>query len=308
MKIKKYIKYNIFIMAILIVVLLYLSNYYNKNLDNGIKKFKIYEKLNEKSVSIVNVGSSHGMLGIISNSNNIMNLANSAQNYYYDLKLLKKYSDKIEEDAIVIIPVSIFSFYNREQNTIDKNYIKILEFKDIKNISKKDYLLEKYLSAVFPINNLGRILQSSFLVSKKEVEIISEEERKKGVSKIVNYHLGINGSKIYSIKNSEEDFKELLLYIKSKAWTPILITTPFTYIYNDEIERVYKEAYDERIYKNIEIATKELGDILYLDYSQDERFINNLDYFSDSDHLNKRGAEYFTQILLSDIKNKVGER
>ena len=40
----------------------------------------------------------------------------------------------------------------------------------------------------------------------------------------------------------------------------------------------------------------------YYDYSHDDRFYNNLDYFSDSDHLNEEGAAYFTDILWNEVE------
>ena len=41
--------------------------------------------------------------------------------------------------------------------------------------------------------------------------------------------------------------------------------------------------------------------VSYYDYSYDERFRDNLIYFSDSDHLNDTGRKYFMQVLLEDV-------
>ena len=41
--------------------------------------------------------------------------------------------------------------------------------------------------------------------------------------------------------------------------------------------------------------------VSYYDYSHDERFETNLQYFGDADHLNPKGAIYFTNLLLEEI-------
>ncbi|MGL5057877.1 MAG: hypothetical protein ACRC6A_11020 [Fusobacteriaceae bacterium] len=46
------------------------------------------------------------------------------------------------------------------------------------------------------------------------------------------------------------------------------------------------------------------NELIYLDYSHDKRFKNNLDLFADDDHLNKKGAEIFTKIVLEDLKER----
>ncbi|MGL5903203.1 MAG: hypothetical protein ACRCZO_11005, partial [Cetobacterium sp.] len=82
----------------------------------------------------------------------------------------------------------------------------------------------------------------------------------------------------------------------------ILVTTPQTYLYN---ERIGKNNYEERIYSKIRKINELFENkLIYLDYSHDERFENNLDLFYDDDHLNKKGAEIFTKIVLEDLKSK----
>lgn len=116
-------------------------------------------------------------------------------------------------------------------------------------------------------------------------------------------HLGIGTENIkyHNDKNIGINLlKEILNFCEEKNFKPILISTPQTYLYNEQIG---EENYQERIYDNIkEVENKMNKKYLYLDYSHDKRFINNLEYFSDDDHLNEKGAEYFTQILLNDLR------
>lgn len=128
------------------------------------------------------------------------------------------------------------------------------------------------------------------------------EERKRESISTVQGHLGIF-NKEYSVKNAEKDFINLITYIESKKWNYVLITTPFSYLYNENIEKYQKGAFKERIYDNIKEVEKRLEKkFVYLDYSHDSRFENNLEYFFDDDHLNEKGAKYFTEILLEDLK------
>lgn len=309
MNVKRYMILNIIVAVLFILFFLGYSYCYNSKIDSFLKKFNIYNNYAAKSIEIVNVGSSHGMLGIKYDNNKGMNLALASQNYYYDLELLKKYSSKIKKDAVIIIPVSIFSFYNRDITSIDKNYIRLLEYDRVKNISRKDYFLEKYFSGVFPVSRVWTGVKLLFQNSKNNKNsYISEAERKKWVSKIVKYHLGLNNDRGYSKKNAEADLINLVKYIKEKKWKFVLITTPFTYIYNNEIDSLDKNAYQERIYENLNEVSEKIGEFRYLDYSHDERFSNNLEYFTDSDHLNEEGAKYFTEVLLNDIEKLRIER
>ncbi len=88
---------------------------------------------------------------------------------------------------------------------------------------------------------------------------------------------------------AKEELKKILTYIENEKWQAIFITTPFTQIYNQNIENIDRDAYKIRIYDNIKEIEKEMNKkYLYLDYSHDKRFENNLEYFYDDDHLNKK--------------------
>ena len=98
----------------------------------------------------------------------------------------------------------------------------------------------------------------------------------------------------------QDDKKQELINIiqlcKSKKVTPVLITTPFTVYYNQYVSDQF--LYD--FYTTInEIAVTQ--GVSYYDYSHDERFETNLQYFGDADHLNPKGAIYFTNLLLEEI-------
>ena len=94
----------------------------------------------------------------------------------------------------------------------------------------------------------------------------------------------------------KQELINIIQLCKSKKVTPVLITTPFTVYYNQYVSDQF--LYD--FYTTInEIAVTQ--GVSYYDYSHDERFETNLQYFGDADHLNPKGAIYFTNLLLEEI-------
>lgn len=311
MKLKKYNILNLIIYFIILIFLYVLSVFYNSHINLGTTKFFKYNLYEEKSVSIVNLGSSHGFYGIKYSDDKAMNLAKDSQIIYYDLKLLQKYSSKIKDDAVIIIPISIFSFYSNDNDEINKNYINLLPFKKIKNIELKEYVMGKNFSILYPptriietikfIREKG-IYQKVFYTERADLEKNKlEEESKETVKRHLDKERNEDGK---LIKKAEDDIYNLIDFINENNWKIVFITTPFSYFYNQGIENIDSNAYKERIYDNIKnLEAKYNKKYLYLDYSHDERFEKNLEYFFDDDHLNEKGAEYFTGILLKDIKN-----
>ena len=309
MKLKKFMYLNI-ILSLFILGSIYLisqlTKYYTQN---DLLRFKNYLTLDSNSVKLINLGSSHGMYGLFYSKTDFskMNLARSAQNYYYDLELLEKYSDKLNDEVVILIPISMISFYSHFREDINVNYIPLLKSNEIMGIEFKKYCLMKNFLILYPISNSLNIVKNikklknsdSNIVYPKDLKMI---ERKKESKNTVEQHLGIS-PKYYLIKNAEQDFVNLINYIEKKSWKYVLITTPFSYLYNENIEKYQKDAFKERIYDNIKEVEKKLNKkFVYLDYSHDERFENNLEYFYDDDHLNEKGAKYFTEILLGDLK------
>lgn len=173
MRVKKFVINNIILSIVLITALYGLSWFYINYVNDRTVKFMEYNKLPDNLVDIVTLGSSHGKFGIKFNKKNQMNLALEEQGMYYNLKLFEKYESKIKNGAVVIIPISIFTFYDSdikeeiEKDERYKNYINLLEKKDIaKNLENSQYFLMKNFSILYPPE---RII-SSFRYLKKVIE------------------------------------------------------------------------------------------------------------------------------------------
>lgn len=314
-KIKKFFIINVFLSFILVGSLYSLSWIWKNYIDECSVKFLDLEKNNIKNLKIINIGSSHTTLGIkypTEIKDIAYNMGLTSQRFYYDFEILKKYYNRLDKGSIVIIPISIFSFYTGyDVKDISKNYIQILEQKKLIGMSKIEYFLGKYFSITQPIERINKIIKYLYISLKnKKIEKIyikypsdlSKEEKEKKAILVSLGHLGINDKRFINDKSiGILQLKNILKFCEEKGFKPILITTPFTYYYNDQIG---EKNYQERIYDNIKEIEKQMNKkYLYLDYSHDKRFENNLEYFLDGDHLNQKGAEYFTEILLNDIKS-----
>ena len=306
-KMKKFFIKNIIISVILLIILGLLNIFWLKYSNEDSNMFYNFPK---ERLKIVNIGSSHGRYAIKYPKNTLSNnLALNGQKLYYDYKILEQYSKNFQDECIIIIPISIFSFY--DGNEEEERYIPILKSENFLKTSRLEYFMKKYFSVCGSLKNMRRnleyllhtILNLKITPKLEYPRNLSLEEKVNEAIKTSKEHLGIGTSThIYPKEIGIENLKKIILYIEENNFTPILVSTPQNYLYN---EQVGEKNYQERIYDNILEVEKQLGKkYTYLDYSHDKRFEKNLDYFFDDDHLNERGAEYFTKILLDDIKKQ----
>ena len=314
-RIKKFVIYNI-ILSFILVGALYSLSWVSKNYTDDMSfKFLELERKNIKKLKIINIGSSHTTYGIKYPQNiKAYNMGLSSQKFYYDFEILKKYHNRFDKNCIIIVPISIFSFYNGNYvKDISKNYIQFLNQEVVLGISRQEYILGKYFSVTQPIVKIPKILKYIVIslknrkFDKKYIvypENLSFEEKQKQAIETALRHLGIGVENInysYDKNIGITQLINMLNFCEEKGFKVILISTPQTYLYNEQIG---EKNYQKRIYDNIKEVEKQINKkYLYLDYSHDKRFTHNLEYFSDDDHLNEKGAEYFTEILLSDIKS-----
>lgn len=313
MRIKKFVISNIILSIVLITALYGLSWFYINYVNDRTVKFMEYNKLPDNSVDIVTLGSSHGKFGIKLDKNNQMNLALEQQGFYYGLKLLEKYEAKIKKGATVMIPISIFSFNEGNDFSKDetyKNYTNLLEKEDIrKKIKDSEYFLTKNFSIIYPPVRLIETLKYIKLNKNIKKNMITYNGNVRGKALEIEAQKAeshIKGFKEENAINGINRLLEILEYNEKKEYVSILCIVPTYYLYNEELEKVDKQIFYNRITKNVKNVEKRLDrSYIFLDYSHDKRFENNVDYFMDDDHLNEKGAEYFTEILLKDIEKEI---
>lgn len=113
---------------------------------------------------------------------------------------------------------------------------------------------------------------------------------------LARYQRHFENKSEYFEEDKKQDLINMIQICRDKNITPVLITTPFTVYYNQYVS----EEFLSEFYGTIHEIASEQG-VSYYDYSHDERFVTNLQYFGDADHLNPDGAIYFTNLIMEEI-------
>lgn len=91
----------------------------------------------------------------------------------------------------------------------------------------------------------------------------------------------------------------MIEYAKNRGMIPVLITTPYLNEYEKVIEELGPAFFDD-FYGVINKITSSTG-VQYFDYLQDNRFSSDYSLFFNTDHLNKKGAGKFTDIVMNEV-------
>ncbi|MGL5962438.1 MAG: hypothetical protein ACRCZ0_10895 [Cetobacterium sp.] len=311
---KKYFRTNLilFILGVFLIFMLGMIERYKIDGNNRFLRVP-------KNLKIINLGSSHGQYGFVYPKDvNGYNLGMSAQVFFYDEIILNKYKSNLQANGVVLIPISIFSFYkvyrtiSFSEETAASQYYSFLNSEQVYKANKNQQILKQNFPLLYNGKSLKlvikyfitNILKGNFNpLEFPHPQTLPLDEKIIAAEKTVLEHLGTDDYKDNNMPEiAMSHFKNIIDMCKKNNLTPILVTTPQTYLYN---ERIGKDNYEERIYSKIRKVNELFENkLIYLNYSHDERFENNLDLFADDDHLNKKGAEIFTKIVLEDLKSK----
>ena len=240
---RKYFKLNLFFILIGII-LIYILSFININYVNENNRFKKVQS----NLKIINLGSSHGLYGIKYPAGlEAFNFALPSQPFYYDLRILKKNANKVQKNGIVIIPISIFSFYqeneSKELEEISDTYYMFLEADEVYLGDRKKSFLIKYFSLLY--NGRDVIPLTKYLLSSlknrsfkpqtlKWPRNLSLDEKIKEAEITTERHLKTNDLKVYQPSDFSSSYLGKILKIcKENNLKPVLITTPQSYLYNE---------------------------------------------------------------------------
>lgn len=285
----------------------YRSIDFNKHLD--ITKFSTLTHLYDK-VDIGNLGSSHGAYNfdyteLENRGYSCFNFANASQSFDYDYAILKEYGDYMAPGSVMFIPVSYFSFNNEVTNNSEAQALSVRYYHCLSPANIPDY--DPYVDLItnrLPILSAGEDILKIFPGLKLSMVVLAAEDE--GVPNINidefaakardRYSRHFDNKEEYFLPKRIEELYDIINYCKEHEITPVLITTPFSAYYRDLVSEEFLQEFSETVNR---IVT-DTG-VSYYDYSNDERFRNNLVYFADSDHLNGAGCEYFMQVLLEEV-------
>lgn len=257
-------------------------------------------------IEIANIGSSHGAYDFVydeleEEGYSCFNFGNVSQTFNYDYAMLQEYGQYIDEGCVLFIPVSYFSFNNEVVNDTEAQALSVKYYHCLSPKNVPDYdLFTDIVTTRLPILSAGEDILKllpdinlSIIALAADDGINAEEFARRAQDR---YDRHFNNKDEYFLPERIEELYDIIDYCKEHEITPVLITTPFSKYYRDLVSDEFLQEFDETVTK---IAT-DTG-VNYYDYSYDPRFRGNLDYFSDSDHLNETGAAYFMEILLEEI-------
>lgn len=246
-------------------------------------------------LTYVNVGSSHGgqsfryvPLGE-EISGQAFNFGMGGQSYLYDYRFLECYEDRInDEGGVLLVPISIFSLYVDEQLASDYaskilRYYPVLDYQYIEGGNRTDHILYKYIYPVLPvIKAADKHIDTVFYLQNENIEFEDGRTR-----------YDENGYPVIVQKNYDA-LLGIMEFGRAHHMRVVLITTPV----QQDFYESYGEKYVERFHSDVETFVEEfqaeywnLEDL----YDQEES------YFTDSNHLNEKGAAAFTQYVFDSI-------
>lgn len=302
----------ILIPAAAVLVIFLLNRPYKKIDEQKYMEFMKYDTVGREycEIHIANLGSSHGasdfiydtVEGITARGFICFNFANTSQTFDYDYAMLKEFGENLVHGCVLFIPVSYFSFNNEVVNASEAQAMSLRYYHFLSPENIPDYdLYVDIITNRLPILSAGEDIMKLFpninpvLTAHAANEGVDVEEFARRAQERYSRHFDHKDE--YFLPERIEELYAIIGYCKEHEITPVLVTTPFSSYYNDLVSQEFLQQFRETV---TTIAT-DTG-INYYDYSHDERFGGNLQYFSDSDHLSGEGAALFMNILWGEVE------
>lgn len=257
-------------------------------------------------IHIANLGSSHGAYDFVydditAKGFTCFNFGNTSQSYNYDYAILKEFGQYMENSSVLFIPVSYFSFNNEVTNAEEQEAMSLRYYHFLSPENIPDY--DPYVDIItnrLPILSAGKdILKllpniNPTLIAYAADDGINVDEFARRATERYSRHF--DNKEEYFLPERIEELYSIIDYCHEHQITPVLITTPFSKYYTDLVSKSFLDEFKKTITMIADDTQTN-----YYDYSNDRRFRENLEYFSDSDHLNATGATHFMNILWNEI-------
>ena len=318
---KKFIEKIVLIVMIVSVLIFAINSIFVKNYAGDDSDGTLKYKNVPENIQVCNFGSSHGVYGFDYENHTdctCFNFALVSQSLAYDDKILNNYKQNISSGATVFIVVSYFSLYGEPEvesnDFVSKNarYYKFLPAKYIIDYNPKMALLSDF-PVLTQYENLvraaGTIVKngptndvfSGWEDTSADNDNLEEVGLKRAENHVMGTHVDKNGKLIHR-QESFDAISDIISVCNNIGAHPVLITMPYTKYYVEGVDKSNPKFF-ETFYADINEIIHKTG-VDYYDYSHDDRFYDHPELFMDTDHLNKKGAEKFTDILFDEIVNK----
>lgn len=279
---------------------------------------QIFESIPNK-LQIVNLGTSHGYdfdyrMARLNGRNQCI----GANTLYYDLQTYRYLLqiDLLNPDALVILPISYFSFGDDENQTdmLPKRSLVDFYYTFLPAEFIYEYSFQKD-AQVFLYNAQQNFRQLAFGTRKRPLhargpnKFVNKRVEQHFAEKPVGYeaiakaraedHKSSIGADY--VKRNQDYLATLIIEIKASGRTPLLVTTP----YHAEYNKHFSEQWLSDNYFSLIHQVAEKLNVPYYDYSHHPDICQNRELFSDSDHLSKEGKKVFNKLFFQDIDEYV---
>lgn len=314
--------FKIFILSVILGLLLigvnqaYINTEYYRNLNDMGKFLEV-----PAHIDVVNFGASHSEHAFNWDSYTQFagaNMALGAQTIVYDEALFNYYFDYLDENSTVILEIMFKSLYEEEPSEMPygtniTRYYQVLKKDYIKQWNLLDAICYQYLPVlgnrqVAVAHIISELLAGNTAKneSKQQQELVGEPTQVlAGWEKDAMNAEGKRRAESFMAQSGNqehgEQYEALIRIIekcKENNIQVILVTVPTLPCFYEGFEEVFME----RFYQDMKEICKKY-DVLYLDYTGDERFLVDYRWYSDTDHLNDYGNRYFTEEFLKDNQN-----
>lgn len=244
---------------------------------------------------------------------------------YYDLQNYLYLKEQLNPNALIILPISYFSFgidENRTDRGINNSYVNIF-YKYLPNEKIYNYSSGKRFQLYVDQVKENTFQKAKLLTTKKQAknpkkkapkiknptsikppEIDSSIIKRRRLNYIkqhseirVKDHLE---QSVFITPEKNIEYLSLLIEDAQKSgYRPILVTSPYHEEYTSKFDKDWVE---DHFYQHLRFITKK-HHIPHLDYSSRKDL--NLDdmHFTDSDHLSDEGIIIFNKIFQKDLKS-----
>ena len=312
---------RLFVIMVLPIIVIIMTDGFLRN-KNSLYKEKLQGAIQDKEkIEIIILGNSHANYGVDPNAFDkyAYNLANVNQSIYFDKRILLSHLHEFKNLKYVLISADFHSLYFSSQGIRDiwsyydtgvryknKNYLledispSLFGYtpKIILSLFKRDIinkLNKENIVVDFPVQkgvNLKDSIKKGFIGYEGKDVVAFNENKFQGRANIFNQKYENSKEKL----EIEEDLNGLLQILINRDIVPVLFTTPTFVEYNKYLNTNFvnlnKSDFDR-------ISRKH--NIPYWSFMNSKEF--KKEDFYNGDHLNKKGAFKFGEILNDSINN-----
>ncbi len=280
-------------------------------IPNSYNTKRVYLERQLDSIEVLALGSSQTYDGINPSffTERGFNLGVIGQPLFYDIRLARKYMDRMPRLKCVIVALSYFSFgYNLEDTGEAWRDYYYYHFWGIKadDIKWYDSRVVSFIALYTPKTVL-RFAAHGFAVNEAMTMQPNGWNRTDTTGHgVITDSLGHERVKIHDILNKRSridgnfrDLEAFLAELRSKGIVTVIVTPPVYSTYSKFTDPA-AIALSRRL---IDSLCASEG-CTYFDFSTDKRFV--ISDFQDNDHLNMTGASKFSRILESEVLSPIG--